>query len=215
MSVAGRKRGVYTTVTVSCAFCGCMLEVGPHVAAASKHHFCNSQHFGKWRTKKAQRSRLAIFLKHIPDMPSGDECWEWRGVKNNKGYGFIGAPARVYAHRLSYEQFVGPIPEGLFVCHHCDNPGCVRPSHLFVGTQKDNMADCSRKGRTTGGSLPGERNPFAKLTEGRVHAARQRLASGEMVTSIARDFGVSIGTISHIKNGRSWTHVGSLETRGI
>src|SRR3990167_6332282 len=79
-----------------------------------------------------------------------DWCWLWLGAKLKKGYGVFRetCPRRsVLAHRVAYELANGPIPGGKFVCHHCDNPSCVRPSHLFLGTQKDNMADCSRKGR--------------------------------------------------------------------
>lgn len=112
------------------------------------------------------------------------------------------------------EQYVGPIPDGLFVCHRCDNPGCVRPSHLFVGTQKDNMADCSEKGRAITRPLPGGQNPFAKLSDQQVRDIHRRLTSGETVTSIARSFAVSVGTISHIKNGRSWAHITNPQ-RGI
>src|SRR5688572_21396248 len=77
-------------------------------------------------------------------------CWRWLATKNNKGYGMIGINAAIgkrLAHRVSYELYVGPIPDGLCVLHHCDNPECTRPDHLFLGTKKDNMADMDAKGR--------------------------------------------------------------------
>ena len=79
-----------------------------------------------------------------------DTCWEWQGYRGADGYGRFrvatrGAPA--LAHRFAYETAFGPIPPGLLVCHRCDNPPCVRPSHLFLGTQQDNIRDCSAKGR--------------------------------------------------------------------
>ncbi len=81
-----------------------------------------------------------------------DDCWVWTGATTpESGYGIISVEGRTTkAHRVSYEMNVGPIPEGMFVCHHCDNPPCVRPDHLFVGTQADNLADGRAKGRIEG-----------------------------------------------------------------
>lgn len=80
---------------------------------------------------------------------SGD-CWVWTGARNKAGYGRFGQGGdtrMVYAHRASYELHYGPVPTGMFVCHTCDNPSCVRPDHLFVGTRGDNMRDAHQKGR--------------------------------------------------------------------
>ena len=74
-------------------------------------------------------------------------CWEWMGARNAQGYGFIWKDGSGYVHRAAYELLVGPIPEGLIVCHHCDNPSCWNPEHLFAGTYKDNREDMIRKGR--------------------------------------------------------------------
>ena len=77
-----------------------------------------------------------------------DGCWEWTAYLNKQGYGRYGIGSNVYrAHRLAFEEAYGPIPEGMFVCHKCDNPSCVRPDHLFLGTNSDNLKDCSAKGR--------------------------------------------------------------------
>lgn len=77
-----------------------------------------------------------------------DGCWEWQGSKNAQGYGVITEGGKIIkAHRVSYRLHYGDIPDGLFVCHHCDNPCCVRPDHLFTGTALDNALDMRNKGR--------------------------------------------------------------------
>ena len=136
----------------------------------------------------------------------GDGCWEWIGSRSSTGYGNIRCPtaSRVMvrnAHRLSYEFFVGPIPPGLFVCHKCDNRGCVNPDHLFVGTCADNSADMVAKGR----SVHGERNRKARLTAKQIAEIRRLYAAGGITQEqIGEMYGVSGSHICGIVKGKFW-----------
>lgn len=159
---------------------------------------------------------------------SGD-CWEWTGQLNVYGYGVIkwdGKSRR--ASRIIYALTYGPIPDGLFVCHKCDNPRCVRPDHLFLGDHKDNAADMVQKGRAlTGDKSPrrryperyqphhsprptirGEGHPVARLTNAAVVEIRRRYASGDhAVTAMAQEFGVQRSAIYAVLRGKTWKHI--------
>lgn len=127
-------------------------------------------------------------------------CLEFRGCHDGHGYGRINKDgALVRIHRAAWEEFRGPIPEGMCVCHHCDNPSCWNVRHLFLGTHADNMADKYAKGRAVGHR--GEAHPMAKLTLSKVAEIRKiRLTNAE----IAKLFGVSKSLIGAIKRGEVW-----------
>jgi hypothetical protein len=116
----------------------------------------------------------------------------------------------VLAHRYSWNLHNGPIPDGLEVLHKCDNPSCVRPSHLFLGTQRENVYDMIKKGRQATGSkvsVQGEKHGRSILTADNVLAIRELVASGNSQTSVARLFGVSRFAVSTIVLRKRWAHL--------
>lgn len=128
-------------------------------------------------------------------------CWLWTACVNSKGYGRIGVGLEVHlAHRLSYETHIGPIPKGMCVCHKCDTPSCIRPDHLFLGTNLENRTDSVNKGRHP----HGERAGHAKLTADQVLAIRK--ASGSYAR-VGAKFGITRSNVGHIKQGRRWKHL--------
>lgn len=136
-------------------------------------------------------------------------CWEWTGHRNVDGYGLVTLNKRqILAHRVSWLLYRGPVPDGLFVCHHCDNPPCVNPAHLFVGTAADNSADMVRKGRSPRPKVPrGGNNPACRLSEDDIHTARRLFGEGVSQTDIAKRLGVSQAHVSKIVNRTAWAHV--------
>lgn len=137
-----------------------------------------------------------------------DGCWLWLGAPQSQGYGEMLINGRHYlAHRLSYELFKGPIPEGLEVCHECDNPPCVNPDHLFLGTHRDNMRDMAQKGRAAIAGPAGERHGMSKLTVSDVREIRQRAAIGHSYRQLAEAFGVDSTNISLIVRRKAWKAV--------
>jgi hypothetical protein len=152
---------------------------------------------------------------------SGDGCWPWTGgkISSKRPYGVLqfnrrapGERRGVYlirksykAHRISWQIHFGPIPDGLFVCHKCDNPPCVRPDHLFLGTALENRHDAMKKGRLTGPT-----NSFggARLTENQVREIRQLAADHAMTyKQLCAKYGVTQPTIWEIIKRHSWRHV--------
>ncbi len=140
-------------------------------------------------------------------MPSADGCWIWGGMKSKLGYGRFGFNNKVeLAHRMAYMLTHGPIPDGMHVCHTCDNPPCCNPSHLFLGTAKDNSRDCLSKGRRT---LPpsGEEQWSARLTRDQSRSIRVAHSQGTTPKELAHQYGVAVPTIYHILRGRNWKDI--------
>lgn len=133
------------------------------------------------------------------------ECWLWTALCDPRGYGRIKNHGRmILAHRVSYEIHYGPIPDGLLVCHDCDNPPCVNPTHFFLGTMTDNMNDMFSKGR----NAIGERMGTAKLTDADVKKIRELYESRYgSYAEIGRLFGVTDGTVHLIVTRQTWRHI--------
>lgn len=141
--------------------------------------------------------------------PELGPCWVWTAGINHKrgGYGAFVLRKGVIrrAHRIAWELVRGSIPDGQWVLHRCDNPPCVRPSHLFLGTPKDNVDDMAAKGR--GNPLKGSARPTARLSEADALAIREARRQGAVGAELARRYGVHRSTIYHICQRDSWRHI--------
>ena len=139
--------------------------------------------------------------RYIPEPNSG--CWLWLGSVSYRGYGNCRkVPGYFHAHRASWAIHRGPVPEGMLVCHKCDNRLCVNPDHLFLGTPADNTADMLRKGRAR--SPVGEKHGKSKLTEGQVYAVR---SDSRPVSLIASEYGCTRQSIDAIRSLKTWKHL--------
>ncbi len=137
-------------------------------------------------------------------------CWEWTAHRNRKGYGRFSVNAAIgprFAHRLAFADAFGRIPAGKFILHGCDNPACVNPAHLRIGTAKENVADMDERQRRVTPAVNGEANPFSKLTDEKVTAIRAAYIDGMPRTELSASFDVNPLTLQDIIYGRSWTHL--------
>lgn len=158
-----------------------------------------------------------VLVRFLASVDSSDlnGCWLWtKGVKVSKcGHHrgvFNAGGAHHFASRFAYVIANGQIRPGMLVCHTCDNPLCVRPSHLFLGSHSDNARDCLNKGRHpahtgTHNAVRGERHPCAKLTMAQVHEIRDAWYPGYGKRRLAKRYGVSLGAIKSLLIGRSWS----------
>jgi len=177
------------------------------------------EHCGQRRRRKSRRfcshvcyqanrtpgDPVKRFWKHVNKTP---DCWLWRRSTNAKGYGqFILPDGPILAHRYAWQLTNGPVPDGLSVLHRCDNPPCVRPDHLFLGTLADNNHDMMEKGRDRKRGLKGSNNTSAKLTDDAVRIIRAERAAGQPLKVLAQRFGVCEAIISSVALRRTWKHV--------
>lgn len=188
----------------SCAVEGCSMPPN------GRRGWCQ-MHYGRWvrkgdpgeaapRYSKSTASISERLLKFGWTITSSG-CWEWNGSRRPTGYGVVGVGRQrlEYVHRLAWTLAEGPIPDGLFVCHRCDNPPCMRPDHLFLGSDLDNIADMNSKKR----NAFGERNGHAVLSNADVVELRAAMALGASPTALAATWGVTPGHLYAIRAGRN------------
>lgn len=194
-------------VSVSCAHCGKAFETWRSYVAKGNGRFCSHKCAGKAHHPGTLAER---FWAKVDRSDGPDACWLWTGATTGAGYGRItlGSPGPsplIQATHVAWGMANGPVPDGIEVLHNCptgDNPRCVNPSHLFLGTQAVNMADKVAKDR----QHKGEQIHNAKLTGEEVDDIRTLYASGTRVTDLATLFGVCHQHISDLVNRRKWTH---------
>lgn len=199
-----------TSITIKCRICGNGFH--PYAHRVETSVVCSLACNRLWQKQiRGGKSPEEEFWARV-DRGAPSECWLWRGPDGGGSratpYGVLCVNGVRYAtHRFSYELHKGSA-RGKFVCHRCDNPKCVNPEHLFLGTLQDNVADMVGKKRQASGerihAAKGEESPNAKLKPEDVFAIRSDRRKHK---EIAQTYGISTGLVSHIKSGRAWKHL--------
>lgn len=191
-------------VPATCQTCGSTYQARRDRLAVHANHYCSIA-----CKATAQRSRppLPNADRFWPKVEKTSTCWLWTGATKANGYGHLTSAGgrHIDAHRMAWELTHGPIPAGVYVCHHCDTPRCVRPDHLYLGTPSDNYWDMAAKGRRRI-AVGDARHP--KLTEALVREARRRYAAGGVsIRGLARHYGVSASVMTGVLDRSRWAHV--------
>lgn len=153
----------------------------------------------------SRRDPLERYLEKV-DRRGPDDCWEWTAARFDKGYGaFRLGDKQMKAHRFGYSALVGPIPDGQYICHRCDNPPCQNPAHWFLGTHRDNAEDRQAKGRGATGERNGGR-VVARYTAEVIREMRLAALAGEKQADIAARFGTDQAYVSQVVRGEAWAH---------
>lgn len=220
------------TMPAACVICGepTKRPAYPSRVKNGRAQTCSRHCAGALSERRAADRETARFWSKVnkdgPTIrPELGSCWIWTGKTDEHGYGSFfcgsirnGSRRFERAHRYAYEQEGTPIPDGLFGLHHCDNPPCVRPSHISPGTNQDNMDDMRAKGRGASGDRSGSRlhperlrrgvaHYKARLTDDLVRALRAAVVSGESKASVGRRFNLTREAVRDIASGKRWRHV--------
>lgn len=208
------NRSLQKTIEKNCQYCQKFFHVTPSVLRQGGGRCCSLPCRDALNTLNAQpiESRMEQYIDRTSS-PNG--CWIWTGARDSAGYGTVFLRMKQNdskksrkkdqdrAHRLMWIRNFGPIPEGIFVCHRCDNPPCCNPEHLFLGSPADNNLDSVIKGRKP----KGERSWNARLTGSQVREIRMLRQKGHPLHFLAKQFGVKRTTISSIVHRRTWKHI--------
>lgn len=190
-----------TSITLLC--CICDKPFHPWGGREATSPVCSRNCNGRYQTARRVKNELTEFNKRIK---RSEGCWEWLGYVATNGYGLFICNSKVeFAHRYAAKVFKHVDIEGKVVAHHCDNPPCVNPDHLFVGSQLDNVKDMDAKGRRKNGAVPcGEEQHLHKLTESDVHRIRK---DTRLPRIIADEYGVSVSAVRKVLWRTTWKHV--------
>lgn len=196
-SNACRAQGMYRTVEYTCQACG--LKFGDKRSKRRKYCSKVCEGLGK---------KTLISDRFFACVQKTDTCWLWACYRDPHSYGRMSgeghSATHLLAHRVSWQLHNGPIPEGMFVCHACDNPPCVNPAHLFLGTALDNSRDMIQKGR----GVRGERAGSARFTAEQIRDMRERYSRGDISQGqLAREYRTSTGTMNAILRRKTWKHI--------
>lgn len=201
---------------------GPIMDVSLYVVRKCKEHCCihpNHMFLGisskiiTWKSPMTSKEREENFWRRVDKISSPNGCWLWTGALGNDGYGRLEADngRHAVAHRYAWIKLKGRVPRALHVCHNCpggDNPACVNPDHMFLGTDKDNMQDALKKGKHFVPGLKGEQHGMAKLTSLQVRIIRYLFRHGlTCKAQLGRMCGISPQQINLIIERRSWKHI--------